>query len=824
MAAGLANAFTTADNDDIRVIIEDGDDSVRTLPGGHLAIDSPDGGVVIQLNPQRNTAPDEDADNPAKFYNNIADKIGDTRLSVIAEELFEAVSADDASRSEWLSDRAERMALLGLKLEDPSTGDGSNAVDGQSVVTNPALLDAVLRGWANAQAELLPAEGPCKIANYDPDSGEDQLAECFQDDFNYYLTSVATEFIPETQHMLLWGVYFGGCGFKKVYTHPLKKRPMSEQVQPEYLIVSDAMKDLASCERITHVITMRQSVMKKYMAKEIYRKVDLAPPTGDTSNQVAEEIASTQGTQLRKERPEDQPYILWEIQCLLDLPEFAPKQWRDSGVPLPYLVTMDKDTHEILAVRRDWKPEDEDCERKKMYVKYPYVPGPGFYGTGLAAILGNSTAALTAAWREMLDAGMFANFPAFIMDKLAGRQNTSDFRLSPGTAVGVETGNRPISDVVAQLPYKDITPGLMSFIESVQAKVEKLGGSPDIPVGEGTANIPVGTMLAHIEQASKVMGAAHKGQHHALDEELELMVDLFRENPEAFWKGLKGKTRTPKNYWNEQQLLKALNEYGLVPRSDPNVPSHIHRVMKAVALVEMADTPLGKETLDPFGVMRRALGALREDPTGLLKKPDPNPQPTPEMITAQAKAKEAETKAQKVGVDLQIANTKLPVEKMKAESGVKKSEIELARTLAANEDEQKRAEIDAQIAQGEFELKGREIESESWKREQDVQTDRMKLGVEHAKVGVQHQELQMVDQHHQDEAGLAHAQLQHQKAVDTTKAVTETAKVGIAGHAAETKRGETGIKAHQAETQRYAAENPPQPGLVKGKKKPKKGK
>ena len=222
--AGSAPAL----DDDIRVVVEEDDNSVRTEPDGSVVIDQPGGGVVVQLHPQ--ASPDEDNKDPAKFYHNIADKIGDGPLSVIAEELFEAVSADDSSRSEWLSDRAERMALLGLKSEDPRAGDGSSAVDGQSVVTNPLLLDAMLRGWANAQAELLPAEGPCKIANYNPLPGQDDdtLAEAFQRDMNYFLTTTATEFGPETSHMLLWGCYFGGSGFKKVYTHPLKRRPCSD--------------------------------------------------------------------------------------------------------------------------------------------------------------------------------------------------------------------------------------------------------------------------------------------------------------------------------------------------------------------------------------------------------------------------------------------------------------------------------------------------------------------------------------------------------------------------------------------------------------------
>src|SRR5262249_36279457 len=143
------------------------------------------------------------------------------------------------------------------------------------------------------------------------------------------------------------------------------------------------------------------------------------------------------------------------------------------------------------------------------------------------------------AWRISLDTGMYANFPSFLTDKLAGRQLTNDFRLSPGTGQQIETGGRKIQDVVMELPYKDVTPGLMKMMEMITEQTKGVGGSPDIPVGEGTANIPVGTMLAHIEQTTKMMGAAHKGQHAAMDEEISLISDLFRENPESFWKGNK---------------------------------------------------------------------------------------------------------------------------------------------------------------------------------------------------------------------------------------------------------------------------------------------
>jgi hypothetical protein len=807
----LAGTPAEAFDGDITVVIEDDGETVRTLDSGDIAIEQPDGGVVIQLNPQRFTAANDDED-PKKFYQNLVEKIDDGRLMVIAEELFEAVQADDASRSEWLSDRADRMELLGLKSEDPRSGDGASAVDGQSVVTNPLLLEACLKGWANAQAELLPAEGPCKIASYgDPTSTvDDELGEQLQKDMNYYLTSIATEFAPQTSHMLLWGCYFGGSGFKKVYTHPLKKRPYSEKVSPEHLIVSDAMTDFDECERITHQISMRQSVMKRYQMKGIYRKIALAPPTPQ-ANQVDEEIAATQGVSITKDRPEDMPYTLWEIQCELDLPEFAPREYRGEGIPLPYLVTMDKDSHVILAIRRDWKTEDEDCNRKKMYVKYPYVPGPGFYGTGLAGILGNASAAMTAAWRLSLDTAMYANFPSFLMAKLGGRQNTSDFRLSPGTGQPLETNGQSIKDVVMALPYKDVTPGMMTLIDKITEQSKGVGGSADIPVGEGTANIPVGTMLAHVEQTTKVMAAAHKGQHRAMDEEINLILDLFRENPESFWKG----NKKSKGFWNPQKLLEALNTRALEPKSDPNVPSHIHRVMKAVALVELSGTPLGQATLEPEEVIRRTLVAMREDPVGLIKKKDPNSPPSPEELTAQAKVMEAQNKADKTKADMAIAQTKVPAEQMKAKAMIEGKSIELARTLAANEDERARAQVDLQVAQGEHQLETQKVASENQRRQDQTMVDMSKLEIERAKIGVAHREADIAEQQGAQQHALGAAEMQHKQEVDTHKAGLETAKVQLDGHAKQQEHGlaeqQLGLSQQKADTDTYSALNPPKP-------------
>lgn len=823
-------AGTALANDNIQVVIEGDDSGVQTDADGNIAIPSEDGGVVVQLNPPR--ADQGEIDDPAKFYQNLVDKFDDGELLVIANDLHEAVTADDQSRAEWLANRAAGMDLLGLKMENPQNSDGASAVDGQSIVTNPLLLDGVLRGWANAQAELLPAEGPCKIADYstNPSQAKDELGEALQRDMNYYLTSIAKEFRSQTSHMLLWGCYFGGSGFKKVYTHPLKKRPYSEAVSPENLIVSDATKDFDECERITHQISMRQSLMKRYMAKGIYRDVALAPPTPQP-NQVENQIAQTQGIAANKQRPEDMPYTLWEIQCELDIDRFAPPQFKGKGVPLPYLVTLDKDSMVVLAIRRDWKPEDEDCARKKMYVKYPYVPGPGFYGTGLLNILGNSSAAMTAAWRLALDAGMFANFPGGLIDKLGGRQNSSNFRLAPGEWAQVETGGRDIREIVAKLPYQDVTSGLMTMMDKITEQSKAVGGAPDIPVGEGVQNVPVGTMLAHVEQATKVMAAAHKGQHSALDEEIELIADLFRENPEAFWKGNKGSA----GYWTVEKLFQALSERTLVPKSDPNVPSHIHRVMRAVALVELKSSPLGPR-LDDDELLRRVLGAMREDPVGLILPKVPQGD-SPETIAAKAKDKEATAKLVTAQVNHEENQMKPQLEQIKTEGSIKGKTIDLAKTLITHQGDREDA-----AHQRQMDVAGLALDAKGQALDAEKQTaDAMKT----------HQEARQADQEHglataqtlhkmqmeQEQHGLATQQARHQMAKDAGDQGLAAAELGHQvgmdhkdrqlketelSTKAQAEAGKLGIQQQQADTATHTALHPPKPASGGASKKKKK--
>lgn len=644
-------------DDDLSIIIDDDAENIRIDPlTGTVETDQPDGSVIVNLDAKKKKTEDDDSEED-KWFANLADEMDESELGILANDLYEQIAADDRSRQQKLDDISRGIDLCGLKLEDPksSPGDASSGVDGMSTVTNPLLLENLLKGWANAQAELLPANGPVKIRDDGDESvQEDDLAERFEKDMNHWFTTTAAEYYSDTSYMLLWGTYFGGCGIKKIYRCPMRRRPVSESVNIKDFIVSDATKDLRACSRITHQIEMRPSVMKRMMFIKAYRDVGLTQPA-PTSNVVDETIGGVQGTNPQKSRPEDQPYTVWETQCELDLDQFIPdkSKFKGEGIPLPYCISMDKDSRQILAIRRDWSEDDEDCTRKRMYVKYPYIPGPGFYGTGMLNVLGNCSSAMTAAWREALDAGMYASFPGGLVDKMGSRQNSSVFRPAPGQFLPIETGGRDIRQVVMGMPYRDVTPGLMALMDKILDQANRVGGVADLPAGEGVQNVPVGTMLAAIEQATKIMAAAHKGMHTAQSEELELIVELFRSNPEDFWRSNK---IAPKDYWSHERFTQAVSNVNLVPVSDPNVPSHIHRIAKALGLVQLIAMPVFAARMDADEVLKRVLLAMKEDWRGIMVPPAPpmmgdNLGDQAKMLTAKAKIQEAGTKAQKTQIE-----------------------------------------------------------------------------------------------------------------------------------------------------------------------------
>lgn len=642
---------------EIEVVVAADDGSpIRAIDGaGNVAeiTQEADGAITVDFHPHH-------APGDSKFEDNLAEFIPDGLLRGIANDLIDAIEEDERDRADWLQQRAEGMDLLALKVERPGTGNvgsSSAAMPGQSTVRDPIMLEAVLRFQANAYGELCPSGGPCKGVNFGEATTEaDKLAEELEKDINYYLTTTAKEYQPDTRRMLFWTGYASGM-FKKVYKCPLRRRPVSESIDGADLIIPSNVTDLHNAGRITHQIDMRQAVMKRMQILGVYRNVPLTQPTPEP-NALAAKEASIAGLQAKPQRDEDQTYTVYECYCELDIAGFEHKEDGESepsGLPLPYRVTLDKDSRTVLEIRRNWREDDEDFRAKIPFVAFPYASGISIYGSGLLHIMGNVTMALTAMLRESIDAGMFANFPGALIAASLTRQKNNEIRVAPGALAPVDVpAGMKIGDAIMPLPYKDITPGLFNLMTMMREVGNRVGGSAEVPVGEGVQNAPVGTTLAMIEQATKIEGGVHKALHAAQAEELQLLKDLFKDDPEAIWQGNRRPALGKDPAIRLARFKRALDDCEIVPASDPNVPSHIHRLAKASALKQLT---AGNPAYDQVAVDRRVASMMKIDDFDALMLPPQPPQINPLLL------KQVELEERKVGVQ----EAKVQVDAMKAE-------------------------------------------------------------------------------------------------------------------------------------------------------------
>jgi hypothetical protein len=612
-----------------------------------IEIVNPDGTAVVIFNPQPQPSGIDSG-----HYENLAEKLSEATLSMIASDLMQGIESDDQSRAEWKNIRAVGLDLLGLKVEKPRADIGGSGapLEGMSNVRHPLLLEACLRFQANAMAELLPAGGPVKVKNDGLGNAQnDQDADQLEEDLNRYLTSNdgAPEYYPDTDRML-FGVGFSGMGFKKVYHCPIRRRPVSESVDAADVIVSNDATDIRNAGRITHRIKMRPAIMKRMQFVGAYRDIELSQPYADT-DRIEQKVGKIQGIDAQQQRPKDNEYIVDECYTDYDIPGFEHKEkGRVTGLPLPYKITIERTSRKILEIRRNWNEDDEDFQARRVLIPYQFVPMFGFYASGLLQILGNTTTAITGAWRMMLDAGMFASFPGFLYAFNGDRQQDLNLRVPPGGGAGVDlNGASDIRSAVMPLPYRDPGPGLMTLVDNIAQTGQRVGGTAEIQVGEGRQDVPVGSTIALLEQAAKVLDAVHKRLHAAVSQELQVLLELFREDPESLFRFLKKDGR-----WTLESLTQALNNYALTPVSDPNTPTHIHRLMKLMALGQLV-----KEDPDLYNIKavhERILRGMKiDDPESLFKTPEQvaqegQQQPQdPAAVIAQAtsQAKMAETQS-----------------------------------------------------------------------------------------------------------------------------------------------------------------------------------
>lgn len=762
-----------------------------SLKDGVLHVEHPDGSVEVDFDPDL-SEPDKGTQG---FYDNLAKKIDPGKLAEIAQQLIDGVRRDEESRKEWLEMRSRGVGLLGLKLDEPrgDLGTSSAPLEGMSSVNHPLLLEATVRFQATARGELLPASGPVKVRNDTPiapkpaptpptqpapqpqgqpfpapmppppqqetASDVEDLADALEKDMNFYLTVSAPEYVPDTDRMLFY-VGFGGDGFKKVYNCPLRRRPVSETVDAEDLIVSNASTDLRNCTRVTHRIKMRRSILRRLQIVGSYRDVDLRPPVPETPNPVDQKKQDIQGTHPNTQKPEDQDFTIFECYCELELDEYAPSQFKDKGLPLPYRVTIEKDSRQVLSVIRNWDEHDKEALPKQFFVQFPFIRGLGFYGLGLIHLLGNITRTLTATWREMVDAGMFASFPGFLYAKGVGRQLTNQFRVPPGGGIGLDLGGlQDIRSAIMPLPYKEPGPAFTAFTQHVEEVGQRLGQTADISVGEGKQEAPVGTTLALIEQATKIMDSVHKRLHASQAEEFRLLKERFQEDPEAFWRH----NRRPTVQWQKDQFLRALDNYQLVPVADPNNPTSLHRVAKAMGLQELNKAyPL---LFNQQAVLMRILRIVGIDPEGLLNAQPVPPPPDPRMEAIKAKAQQAQGQQQLEQQDMMIrAKTTLAQLQDKAADRQSREKLEQMKIALEGVKLQEERMIHAHELQRDDASAQAEIQHDQHAKANEMQMDLVQRLHELQMSGAEHgQELQKQQMTHEQE--LQRDATQHQQSM-----------------------------------------------------------
>ena len=685
----LGNAYDEFDALDMDMTAE-GNAEVEVNPKSpYVKVELPDGSVTISFGGQQKSEEEGNKD----FHENLAMQLDNSTLGQISNELVRLIEQDNESRQELLQQYVMGLDLLGTKIETPrsNASDGSTAVEGQATVRHPLLLESIVRFQANARGELLPSGGPVKIRNDGLDSANiNAQAEALEKDFNHYLTVTASEYYPDTERMF-FALGFGGTAFKKVYYCPIRRRPVSEFISIPEIIVSNAETTVSTAQRITHVIKMSPSTLKRLQLVGMYRNVILSSAQPPKNNVVDDKLEQLMGVIPRNiSNTDNQPREIYECYCELDLPGYEHEDDEGpTGLQLPYRVTIDKTSAEILEIRRWWKEDDEQCLRRQVFVDYIFVPGFGFYGLGLLHLVGNTTMALTAGWRLCIDNGMFANFPGFLYAKQAGRQNTNEFRIPPGGGMPIDTAGGPIQSAVMPLPYRSVDGQFLNLLQLIETSGQRMASTSETNVGEGNSEAPVGTTIALIEQAQKVISAVHKRMHAAQAREFQLLKDLFKECPEAFWEN----NKYPAYQWTPETLTTALDNINLVPVADPNTPSHAVRIQKAMAIKQLQTQ--NPTLYDPKKVDERILTMLGiEDAMDLFVPPPPPmpPPPDPVMIMAQAKMIDSHAKMAEVKVKEAHAVSDAQNDAADRESKERIAMLQLAREIAVHPESASTAE------------------------------------------------------------------------------------------------------------------------------------
>ena len=528
------------------------------------------------------------------FDANLVEHLPDDVVSGLVSDLLSDFDDDINSRKDWMQTYVDGLELLGMKIEERA-----DPWIGACGVYHPLLSEAVVKFQAEVMMSTFPAAGPVKTQIIGKETPQKkQAATRVAADMNYELTDVMTEFRPEHERML-WGLGLAGNAFKKVYFDPSLDRQTSIFVTAEDLVVPYGASDLQTADRITHVMRKTENELRKLQVAGFYADIDLGEPD-NALDEVEKKIAEKMGFRAQS----DDRYKILEMNVNLDLEGFedTDKHGEETGIALPYIVTIEKGSNKCLAIRRNWEQDDKLKTKRQHFVHYGYIPGFGFYCFGLIHLIGAFAKSGTSILRQLVDAGTLANLPGGF--KTRGlRVKGDDTPIGPAEWRDVDVPSGTISENIMALPYKEPSQVLAMLLDKIVEEGRKFASAADIQVADMSANSPVGTTLAILERQLKVMTAVQARIHYSFKQELILLRDMIRDyTPDEY------------NYEPEEGSPKAKkSDYDLVtviPVSDPNAATMAQKIVQYQAVIQLAqqapqiyDLPqLHRQMLDVLGI------------------------------------------------------------------------------------------------------------------------------------------------------------------------------------------------------------------------------
>jgi len=561
-----------------------------------VSVSTGDGGIVIDFTGEMS----EDLIGP-DHESNLAEFMDEQDLQTLASDLVSDFMADRESRKDWARAYVKGLDLLGLKIEERQ-----QPWAGASGVFHPLLTEAIVRFQAQAMGEMFPPSGPVRtkiVGKLTTDKYKQ--SQRVENELNYLLTEEMTEYREETEQML-FKLPLAGSAFKKVYYDPIRERPAAMFVPAEDFVVAYGASDLETCPRYTHVMKKTSNEIAELQFNGFYRDIDLPAPSPDRTD-IQEKYDDLDGESAILE--DDDRHTILEIHADLDLPGDLADE---DGLARPYVVTIDKSSREILAIRRNWYEDDLKKRKRLHFVHYRYLPGLGFYGTGLIHLIGGLAKSATSILRQLIDAGTLSNLPAGL--KARGmRIKGDDSPLMPGEFRDVDVPGGAIRDSITFIPYKEPSGVLYQLLGNIVEEGRRIGSVADIQVGDMNAQAPVGSTLALMERSMKVMSGVQARLHAAMKRELRLIAQVVHDYmPAEYAYEMDGEYNRTEDFDGRVDVI---------PVSDPNAATMAQRIMQYQAALQLAQQ--APQLYDMGKLHRQMLEVLGiQDASDIIKLPE----------------------------------------------------------------------------------------------------------------------------------------------------------------------------------------------------------